>query len=51
MPRVLLVPGIDLIGLGTTPTDARITADIAKTCLSVITDLEKGGRFESYFGA
>jgi rhamnose utilization protein RhaD (predicted bifunctional aldolase and dehydrogenase)/NAD(P)-dependent dehydrogenase (short-subunit alcohol dehydrogenase family) len=47
MPRVILVPGIGLFGLGTTAADARITADIAETCLSVISDVEKDGRFES----
>jgi len=47
MPRVILVPGIGLFGLGTTAADARITADIAETCLSVISDVEKVGRFES----
>jgi rhamnose utilization protein RhaD (predicted bifunctional aldolase and dehydrogenase)/NAD(P)-dependent dehydrogenase (short-subunit alcohol dehydrogenase family) len=47
MPRVILVTGIGLFGLGTTANDARIAADIAETCLSVISDAEKGGRFES----
>jgi len=46
-PRVILVPGIGLFGLGTTAADAHITADIAETCISVISDVEKGGRFES----
>jgi NAD(P)-dependent dehydrogenase (short-subunit alcohol dehydrogenase family) len=47
MPRVILVPGIGLFGLGVTAADARITADIAETCLSVVSDATKGGRFES----
>jgi rhamnose utilization protein RhaD (predicted bifunctional aldolase and dehydrogenase)/NAD(P)-dependent dehydrogenase (short-subunit alcohol dehydrogenase family) len=47
VPRVMLVPGIGLFGLGVTAKDARVTADIAETCISVISDAEKGGRFES----
>src|SRR5690242_5892417 len=47
MPRVILVPGVGLFGLGVTAADASITADIGQTCLSVISDAEKGGRFES----
>src|SRR5215471_1689083 len=46
MPRVMLVPGIGLLCVGATAKDARITADIAETCLSVISDAEKRGRFE-----
>jgi NAD(P)-dependent dehydrogenase (short-subunit alcohol dehydrogenase family) len=47
MPRVILVPGIGLFGVGATAADAHITADIAETCLSVISDAERGGLFES----
>lgn len=47
MPRVMLVPGIGLLCFGATANDARITADIAETCISVISDAEMGGRFES----
>jgi rhamnose utilization protein RhaD (predicted bifunctional aldolase and dehydrogenase)/NAD(P)-dependent dehydrogenase (short-subunit alcohol dehydrogenase family) len=46
-PRVILVPGVGLFGLGTTLVDARIAADIAETAISVILDAEKGGRFRS----
>jgi rhamnose utilization protein RhaD (predicted bifunctional aldolase and dehydrogenase)/NAD(P)-dependent dehydrogenase (short-subunit alcohol dehydrogenase family) len=46
-PRVILVPGVGLFGLGTTSTDARIAADVAETAISVIADAEKGGRFRS----
>ncbi|HZP71319.1 MAG TPA: bifunctional aldolase/short-chain dehydrogenase [Pseudolabrys sp.] len=46
-PRVILVPGVGLFGLGTTSTDARIAADIAETAISVILDAERGGRFQS----
>lgn len=47
VPRVILVPGIGLFGLGLTATEARIAADIAETSVSVILDAERGGRFES----
>ena len=47
MPRVILVPGIGLFGVGATARDASIAADIAETTISVILDAERGGRFES----
>ncbi|MGI8527615.1 MAG: bifunctional aldolase/short-chain dehydrogenase [Pseudolabrys sp.] len=47
MPRVILAPGVGLFGAGMTAKDAAIAADIAETCLAVVTDAETGGRFES----
>jgi len=47
MPRVILVPGVGVFGVGATAKDARIAADIAETTISVIAKAEKGGRFES----
>jgi NAD(P)-dependent dehydrogenase (short-subunit alcohol dehydrogenase family) len=47
MPRVILVPGVGLFGVGATARDASIAADIAETAVSVISDAERGGRFES----
>ena len=47
MPRVILVPGVGLFGLGLTAEEARIAADIAETCVSVVLDAEAGGRFQS----
>ena len=47
MPRVILVPGVGLFGLGSSSKDARIAADIAETCVSVVLDAEAAGRFES----
>ena len=47
MPRVILVPGVGLFGVGATAKDANIAADIAETTISVISNAEKGGRFES----
>jgi NAD(P)-dependent dehydrogenase (short-subunit alcohol dehydrogenase family) len=47
MPRVILVPGIGLFGVGATAKDASIAADVAETTISVIANAERGGRFES----
>jgi len=47
MPRVVLVPGLGLFGLGHNAKDARIAADIAESTVQTITDAEAIGRFES----
>ncbi|MGE4167702.1 MAG: SDR family oxidoreductase, partial [Xanthobacteraceae bacterium] len=47
VPRVVLVPGVGLFGVGATAKDAAIAADIAETSLSVILAVERSGRFES----
>jgi rhamnose utilization protein RhaD (predicted bifunctional aldolase and dehydrogenase)/NAD(P)-dependent dehydrogenase (short-subunit alcohol dehydrogenase family) len=47
LPRVILVPGLGLFGLGNSAADARIAADIAETAIACITDAEAIGRFES----
>jgi rhamnose utilization protein RhaD (predicted bifunctional aldolase and dehydrogenase)/NAD(P)-dependent dehydrogenase (short-subunit alcohol dehydrogenase family) len=47
LPRVVLVPGLGLFGLGETAKDARIAADIAESTALTITDAEAIGRFES----
>jgi rhamnose utilization protein RhaD (predicted bifunctional aldolase and dehydrogenase)/NAD(P)-dependent dehydrogenase (short-subunit alcohol dehydrogenase family) len=47
MPRVILVPGLGLFGLGRSTRDARIAADIAQSTIETITDAEAIGRFES----
>ena len=46
MPRVVLVPGLGLFGIGATPRDAAIAADLAENTVRVITDAEAIGRFE-----
>jgi rhamnose utilization protein RhaD (predicted bifunctional aldolase and dehydrogenase)/NAD(P)-dependent dehydrogenase (short-subunit alcohol dehydrogenase family) len=46
-PRVALVPGVGLFGLGKSATDARIAADIAQAAVEGITDAEAIGRFTS----
>jgi NAD(P)-dependent dehydrogenase (short-subunit alcohol dehydrogenase family) len=47
MPRVILVPGLGLFGLGRSARDARIAADIAESTVETVTDAEAIGRFES----
>src|SRR5581483_10595177 len=46
MPRVVLVPGIGLFGLGRSKKDARVAADLAEAAIATITDAEAIGRFE-----
>ena len=47
LPRVALVPGLGLFGLGRSKKDARIAADLAAAAVETITDAEAIGRFES----
>ncbi len=47
LPRVILVPGLGLFGLGRTSKDAAIAADIAENAITTITGAEAVGRFES----
>jgi rhamnose utilization protein RhaD (predicted bifunctional aldolase and dehydrogenase)/NAD(P)-dependent dehydrogenase (short-subunit alcohol dehydrogenase family) len=47
LPRVVLVPGLGLFGLGRSKKDARISADLAEAAVRTITDAEAIGRFES----
>jgi rhamnose utilization protein RhaD (predicted bifunctional aldolase and dehydrogenase)/NAD(P)-dependent dehydrogenase (short-subunit alcohol dehydrogenase family) len=44
-PRVILVPGLGLFGLGRTKKDARIAADLAEAAAEGITDAEAIGAF------
>ncbi|HET9816559.1 MAG TPA: bifunctional aldolase/short-chain dehydrogenase [Xanthobacteraceae bacterium] len=46
MPRVVLVPGVGLFGLGRSKRDAKIAADLAEAAVATITDAEVIGRFE-----
>jgi len=46
-PRVILVPGLGLFGLGTSKKEARVAADLAEAAVEAITDAEATGRFES----
>ena len=45
-PRVVLVPGVGLFGLGRTAKDASIAADLAENTIEVVTDAEAIGRYE-----
>jgi len=47
LPRVALVPGLGLFGLGRSRKEAAIAADLAEAAVSTITDAEAIGRFES----
>jgi rhamnose utilization protein RhaD (predicted bifunctional aldolase and dehydrogenase)/NAD(P)-dependent dehydrogenase (short-subunit alcohol dehydrogenase family) len=47
LPRVALVPGLGLFGLGRSKKDARVAADLAECAAETITDAEAIGRFES----
>jgi len=47
LPRVVLVPGLGLFGLGVTAKDARIAADIAEAAVEGIAGAEAIGRFTS----
>jgi rhamnose utilization protein RhaD (predicted bifunctional aldolase and dehydrogenase)/NAD(P)-dependent dehydrogenase (short-subunit alcohol dehydrogenase family) len=47
LPRVALVPGLGLFGLGRSKKDAKIAADLAEAAVETITDAEAIGRFES----
>ncbi len=46
-PRVILIPGVGLFGLGESPKAAAVAADLAETTARVITAAESIGRFES----
>jgi rhamnose utilization protein RhaD (predicted bifunctional aldolase and dehydrogenase)/NAD(P)-dependent dehydrogenase (short-subunit alcohol dehydrogenase family) len=45
-PRVILVQGVGLFGLGASAKDAAIAADIAENTIEVITDAEAIGRYQ-----
>jgi rhamnose utilization protein RhaD (predicted bifunctional aldolase and dehydrogenase)/NAD(P)-dependent dehydrogenase (short-subunit alcohol dehydrogenase family) len=47
MPRLVLVPGLGLFGLGGSAKDASIAADVAEAAVEGITDAEAIGRFTS----
>jgi len=47
LPRVVLVPGLGLFGLGRSKADARIAADIAESAVHTISDAEAIGQFQS----
>jgi NAD(P)-dependent dehydrogenase (short-subunit alcohol dehydrogenase family)/ribulose-5-phosphate 4-epimerase/fuculose-1-phosphate aldolase len=46
IPRMVLVPGVGLFGLGRSKKDAKVAADLAEAAIATITDAEAVGRFE-----
>jgi rhamnose utilization protein RhaD (predicted bifunctional aldolase and dehydrogenase)/NAD(P)-dependent dehydrogenase (short-subunit alcohol dehydrogenase family) len=46
-PRVILVPGVGLFGLGRSAKDAAVAADLAESWVATVTDAEAVGTFES----
>ena len=46
-PRVILVPGLGLFGLGRSAKDAAIAADLAESWVETVADAEAVGSFES----
>ena len=47
LPRVILVPGVGMFGVGGSAKDAAIAADIAENAITVITDAEAMGEYRS----
>ena len=47
MPRVVLIPGVGLFGLGKSSKDAKIAADLAETTVAVVADAERLGIYQS----
>ena len=47
LPRVVLVPGVGLFGIGATAKDAAIAADIAENTVEVISDAEAIGEYRA----
>jgi NAD(P)-dependent dehydrogenase (short-subunit alcohol dehydrogenase family) len=45
-PRVVLVPGVGLFGLGRSKKDAKVAGDLAEAAVATITDAEAVGRFD-----
>jgi rhamnose utilization protein RhaD (predicted bifunctional aldolase and dehydrogenase)/NAD(P)-dependent dehydrogenase (short-subunit alcohol dehydrogenase family) len=46
MPRVILVPGLGVFGMGSSAKAAAVAADLAQTNIDVITDIEAMGTYE-----
>jgi rhamnose utilization protein RhaD (predicted bifunctional aldolase and dehydrogenase)/NAD(P)-dependent dehydrogenase (short-subunit alcohol dehydrogenase family) len=47
IPRVVMVPGLGLFGLGNSAKDAKIAADLAETTVEVVADAERLGTYTS----
>jgi NAD(P)-dependent dehydrogenase (short-subunit alcohol dehydrogenase family) len=47
LPRVILVPGVGLFGVGASAKDAAIAADIAENTVEVVSDAERMSAYQS----
>src|SRR4029077_10754737 len=47
LPRVALIPGLGLFGLGRSKKEAGIAADLAQCAVEIVTDAEAVGHFQS----
>ncbi len=47
LPRVFLIPGLGLVGVGRSAADAAVSADVAEALVDAVLDAEAVGRFES----
>jgi len=47
VPRVVLVPGVGLFGVGRTAAEAKVSADVYENSISILQDAERVGRFQS----
>ncbi len=47
MPRLVLVPGLGLVGFGKSKTEAAIAADLGVAAIDTISDAERIGRYEA----
>ena len=47
LPRVFLIPGLGLVGVGRSAAEAAVSADVAEALVDAILDAEAVGRFEA----
>ena len=47
MPRVVLVPGVGLFGLGKSAKDANVVSDLSEITVETVTNAERIGQFEA----
>ncbi|WP_284946910.1 bifunctional aldolase/short-chain dehydrogenase [Acidisoma cladoniae] len=47
LPRVLVVPGFGVVGIGKTAVEAEVSADVAEAWIDAVLDAETVGTFES----
>lgn len=47
LPRVLVLPGFGILGIGKSAVDAAVSSDVAEAWIDAVLDAESVGRFES----